>query len=153
MLERRQVKMNCPRCNTELTVEDYKGIEVDRCHTCQGMWLDWGELDQLEDTVLADDDIKGTIVYSPLKSELLCPKCGDKMQRFSYRAYNLELDFCEKGHGTWLDAGEEKRVLEIMEKRIKDMNRKAKAEAEWGDFLKNLRSPSFFGKIKGLFRK
>ena len=75
------------------------------------------------------------------------------MQRFNYRAYNLELDFCEQGHGTWLDAGEETRVLELMEQRIKDLDRKAKAEAEWGGFLRKLRSPSFFDKMKGLFRK
>lgn len=146
--------MICPRCkNQELIVADHRGIEVDQCPQCQGMWLDYGELDQLEDLVLDQDDIKGTIVYSPLKSELLCPKCEQPMQRFSYRAYDLELDLCEQGHGTWLDAGEEKRVLEIMEQRIKDLNRKAKAEAEWDGFLTNLRSPSFVSKVKGLFRK
>jgi Zn-finger nucleic acid-binding protein len=145
--------MNCPRCKNDLKVEDYRGIEVDRCPQCQGIWLDYGELDQLEDLVLDEDEIKGTMMYSPLKGELSCPKCNKPMQRFSYRAYNLELDFCEQGHGTWLDAGEEKRVLEIMEQRIKDLNRKAKAEAEWGDFLGKLRSPSFFGKVKGLFRR
>jgi Zn-finger nucleic acid-binding protein len=75
------------------------------------------------------------------------------MQRFYYRAYDLELDFCEQGHGWWLDAGEEKRVLELMEQRTKDLQRKAKAEAEWGDFLARLKSPSTFSKIKRLFRK
>jgi len=132
--------MNCPRCKVELKVEDYRGIEVDRCPQCQGMWLDYGELDQLEDLVLDQDELKGTIVYSPLKGELPCPKCEKPMQRFSYRAYDLELDLCEQGHGTWLDAGEERRVLEIMEQRIKDLDRKAKAEAEWGNFLGKLRS-------------
>ena len=145
--------MNCPRCKNDLKVEDYRGIEVDRCPQCQGIWLDYGELDQLEDLVLDEDEIKGTMMYSPLKGGLSCPKCDKPMQRFSYRGYNLELDFCEQGHGMWLDAGEEKRVLEIMEQRIKDLNRKAKAEAEWGDFLRKLRSPSFFGKVKGLFRR
>lgn len=75
------------------------------------------------------------------------------MQRFNYRAYNLELDFCEQQHGVWLDAGEEKQVLELMKQRIKDLDRKAKAETEWGDFLAKLRSPSFINKAKGLFRK
>ncbi len=145
--------MNCPRCNGALRVEEYKGIEVDRCLECQGMWLDYGELDQLEDTVLDKDEVKGTIMFSSSKSELACPECGEAMQRFNYRAYDLELDLCEGGHGTWLDAGEEKRVLELMEQRIKNLNRKAKAEAEWGDFLGRLRSPSFLDKVKGLFRK
>lgn len=145
--------MKCPRCSSDLKVENHKGIEVDRCHQCKGMWLDYSELDQLEDTVLDKDEIKGTMVFSSFQGKLLCPKCAEAMQRFNYRAYNLELDFCQQGHGTWLDAGEEKRVLELMEQRIKDLDRKAKAETEWGAFLANLGSPSFLSKVKGLFRR
>jgi len=145
--------MDCPRCHSELRVENYQGIEVDRCPNCEGMWLDYGELDQLEDTVFDKDELKASLMFRSFEGELICPKCGGRMQRFNYRDYNLELDFCEQGHGTWLDAGEEKRVLELMEQRIKDLDRKAKAEAEWGDFLRKLGSPSFFDKVKGLFRK
>ena len=82
-----------------------------------------------------------------------CSKCGKAMTSFRYRANNLELDTYAQGHGTWLDAGEEKRVLELMEQRIKDLDRKAKAEAEWGGFLEELRSPSFVSKVKRLFKK
>ena len=145
--------MDCPRCKVPLKTEDYRGIEVDRCPQCQGMWLDYGELDQLEDEVFKDDELKGTLVYGAFKSELACPKCGRPMTGFRYRANNLELDMCDEGHGTWLDAGEEKRVLELMAQRIKDLDRKEKAEAEWGDFLRQLRSPSFGTKIKRLFKK
>lgn len=145
--------MHCPRCNHDLKAEMYKGIEVDRCSRCQGMWLDYGELDQMEDTVLDKDEVKGTMVFRSVAGELHCPKCDNKMQRFLYRAYNLELDSCEKGHGTWLDAGEEKKVLELMEQRIKDLTRKNQAEAEWSTLVTRIGSPSFFGKIKGLFKK
>lgn len=145
--------MICPRCNIDLEPEKYKGIEVDRCPQCKGMWLDYGELDQLEDTVLDKDEVKGAMMWDVSQGKLPCPKCRESMQHFNYRAYDLELDFCKQAHGTWLDAGEEKGVLELMEQRIKDLNRKAKAEAEWGDFLRKLRSPSFFDKVKGLFRK
>lgn len=145
--------MNCPRCDSELVVENYQGIEVDRCPNCAGLWLDYGELDQLEDTVFDQDKLKGSLMPRSFQGELVCPKCGGRMQRFYYRAYNLELDFCEQGHGWWLDAGEEKRVLELMEQRIKDLHRKAKAEVEWGAFLAKLRSPSTFNKIKRRLRK
>lgn len=145
--------MDCPRCKVELKTEDYRGIDVDRCPQCQGMWLDYGELDQLEDEVLDRDDIKGTLVYGSFKGDLPCPKCGRPMSAFSYRANNLQLDLCEQGHGTWLDAGEEKRVLDLMEQRIKDLDRKSRAEAEWGGMLQGLRSPSFAGKVKRLFKK
>jgi len=117
------------------------------------MWLDYGELDELEDVVLDIDELKGTMIYKSSQGQLACPICAKAMQRFDYRFYNLELDFCDEGHGTWLDAGEEKRVLGLMEQRIKDLKRKVKAEAEWGKLMKKLRSPSFFDKLKGLFKK
>ena len=50
---------------------------------------------------------------------------------FNYRAFNLELDFCPNEHGFWLDSGEEKRVLEIMKQRVKDLKRSTDAEVEW----------------------
>jgi len=145
--------VNCPRCNVELELEKYKGIEVDRCPNCQGMWLDFHELDQLEDIAFDIDELKGTMVYSPRTSELLCPRCLKTMKAFEYRAYyDLELDVCPEGHGFWLDAGEEKRVLELMRQAEKDLRRKAAAEAEWADFLRKAGSKSFFDRIKGLFR-
>ena len=145
--------MNCPRCNADLAVEDYRGIEVDRCTNCGGMWLDYGEMDQLEDMVFDEDKLKGSLMLRSFESELVCPKCSERMQRFYYRAYDLELDFCQGGLGWWLDAGEERWVLELMEQRTKDLSRKGKAEAEWGTFLSKLKSPSTFDKVKQLFRK
>jgi len=117
------------------------------------MWLDYGELDELEDTAFDQDEIKGSLMFRSFRGDLLCPKCQRPMQFFSYRATNMELDFCDQEHGVWLDAGEEKRVLEIMEQRIKDLNRKTKAEAEWAGFVRNLKSKSFSNKIKSLFKK
>ena len=144
--------MDCPRCNVELRTEQYKGIEVDRCPNCGGMWLDYPELDQLEDIVLDEDEVKGTMIFSSRTSDISCPKCQGSMKAFKYRLYDLELDFCEEGHGFWLDAGEEKQVLELMRKRIKDVKRKADAEVEWGNFLRKAKSKSFFDKVKELFR-
>jgi len=145
--------MKCPRCDSELVIEQYKGIEVDRCPSCKGMWLDYGELDELEDTAFDQDTIKGSLMFRSFRGDLLCPKCQRPMQYFNYRAYDLELDFCDQEHGVWLDAGEEKRVPELMEQRITDLNRKTKAEAEWAGFMKNLKSRSFVSKVKGLFKK
>ena len=91
--------MDCPRCNSELTVENYPGIEVDRYPNCGGMWLDYGEPAQLEDKIFDDDKLKGSLMPRSFQSELACPKCGGRMQRFYYPSYNLELDFCEERHG------------------------------------------------------
>ena len=69
------------------------------------------------------------------------------MTAFNYRAYNLELDTCEDEHGFWLDAGEEARVGEIIQERVRGLARAASAEAAWGRFLGGLRGRG------GLFRR
>jgi len=37
--------MRCPKCGMELIEIRYKGIRVDECSECEGIWLDAGELE------------------------------------------------------------------------------------------------------------
>ncbi len=40
--------MKCPNCKeTRLLLSERKGIEIDYCPDCRGIWLDRGELDKL----------------------------------------------------------------------------------------------------------
>ena len=39
--------MHCPKCGQQLSEIEHKGIKIDRCMTCQGIWLDAGELEQI----------------------------------------------------------------------------------------------------------
>lgn len=39
--------MNCPTCNTNLTMAERNGVEIDYCPECRGVWLDRGELDKI----------------------------------------------------------------------------------------------------------
>jgi hypothetical protein len=39
--------MKCPKCGMQLIEVDYKGIKIDKCSACQGIWLDAGELEAL----------------------------------------------------------------------------------------------------------
>ncbi|MDA0987764.1 MAG: zf-TFIIB domain-containing protein [Chloroflexi bacterium] len=146
-------EMNCPRCHGALSVEKYKGIEVDRCSSCKGMWLEYHELDQLEDKEMDDDDANGMVMFRSYVGDLHCPTCQSGMQMFHYRAYELELDFCPNEHGFWLDSDEEKRVLEIMKQRVKDIKRSSNAEVEWAGMLKRFKSKSFVDNMKGMFRR
>ena len=41
----------CPKCGAELVPVPYRCIELDKCSRCQGVWLDFVELDQ----VVAED--------------------------------------------------------------------------------------------------
>jgi len=131
--------MKCPKCGTPLVKKFYKGlIEVDSCPNCRGMWLDLGELDRLEDVVFDQDEYKGSLVHRETETEYLCPHCESKLQEFQYRLYNLKLETCENGHGFWLDAEEDVRVMGIMANRAAEIERKVDAESEWQGILKQM---------------
>ncbi len=140
--------MQCPRCHADLVPQqEYHGIVVDRCPSCDGRWLDSDELDQIEATVPSTPaERRATIRYAERRSELRCPVCDKEMTAFNYRAYNLELDICDD-HGFWLDAGEEARVRQIIEERVRGLARAQSAEAAWGKFLGSLKGGG------GLFRR
>lgn len=132
--------MNCPKCNTELAKKYYKGmIEVDSCPNCRGMWLDFNELDKLEDVAFDDDSRKGSLIHHQAKTEFPCPHCGAAMDEFQYRLHDLRLDYCaENDHGFWLDAGEDERVIAAMNQRAQDIQRKNSAESDWRQTLKDM---------------
>jgi uncharacterized paraquat-inducible protein A len=44
---RRSHYMKCPKCGADLKVELLRGIEVDRCEECSGVWFDAGELEAI----------------------------------------------------------------------------------------------------------
>ncbi len=37
--------MHCPKCGMNLIEIDYKGLAIDKCSSCDGVWLDAGELE------------------------------------------------------------------------------------------------------------
>jgi hypothetical protein len=41
--------MQCPKCGMQLVEIDYRGIKIDRCSECEGLWLDKGELAAITD--------------------------------------------------------------------------------------------------------
>jgi len=45
--ERSLHHMKCPKCGMPLEEIAFGDVHVDKCFTCEGMWLDSGELDKL----------------------------------------------------------------------------------------------------------
>lgn len=41
------VPYRCPKCGADLITVPFKGVEIDKCSRCQGLWLDCGELDRV----------------------------------------------------------------------------------------------------------
>ena len=39
--------MKCPKCGDALQTINRHGVQIEHCPTCQGKWLDQGELERL----------------------------------------------------------------------------------------------------------
>lgn len=145
--------MNCPNCNVTLVAVKRDGIDMETCPSCRGMWLTRQEMEELENEAFdLGDNNKGTRVFDSTTDTRKCPECSKPMNRSEYRFYDLEIDFCGEGHGFWLEADEDKRVLELMKKEEVDLERKLKAESRWSSSLHRMRSGSFLDRLRDLFR-
>jgi Zn-finger nucleic acid-binding protein len=145
--------MKCPNCGAELVETKRDGVDAQGCPACKGAWLSRQELDQLENKAFdLGDDEKGSLVFSSAPSARKCPQCGEPMRSFSYRLYDLELEFCEAGHGYWLDADEDKRVLDLMREEEARVKRSERAEDRWSSLLRHLRSHAFIDRLGDLMR-
>lgn len=141
--------MKCPDCNAELVRKSRDRVDMEVCPSCNGMWLAPQELDALEDEAFDfGDNEKGSLMLGADPSARKCPQCAKPMKTFEYREYGLPLDYCEDRHGFWLDAGEDKRVLDLMREEEKNLGRKVLAEDRWAAHMRFLRSGSFWDRLR-----
>ena len=107
-----------------MTRETYEGnVVVDRCTTCAGIWLDAGELKDVQETIEHDyshqleriDTVAGAYALARQKTQanVQCPKCGSTLHASEYGyCSQILIDRCADCGGVWLDAGE----LQALEK-------------------------------------
>ncbi len=52
-------KINCPKCNIPMHVHKYKSskeVNVDECYSCAGFFLDSGELEDIRDNFMSEQE-------------------------------------------------------------------------------------------------
>jgi uncharacterized protein len=59
---KKQHYMRCPKCGMELKEISFRDIDVDRCFSCNGTWLDEGELEKV-----AKKDGQGSVMAAVLR--------------------------------------------------------------------------------------
>jgi len=97
-----------------MIVLEFEGIETDYCSSCEGIWLDSGELELfLEDSKDKEELLNS--FNSAIKSrekKIRCPICNSKMGKTRVSEdKDIVLDECKNGHGLWFDKGE---ILEVI---------------------------------------
>ena len=145
--------MDCPKCKIALAPATRHKIQVQTCPECKGMWFDSNEPKQLEDESFhLDEHAKGTLAFSTTPTALDCPTCADPLNRFNYRLYDLELELCQNGHGYWLEEGEDTRVMQLMKKEERDIDRSQTVEERWGRMVRHMHTGRFIDRVRDLFR-
>jgi uncharacterized protein len=57
--------MKCPNCEETLLITERRGVEIDYCPKCRGVWLDKGELDKLLDYADREAPMENTQQHYP----------------------------------------------------------------------------------------
>lgn len=97
-------KVPCPGCRTPMAVERSRGVEIDRCVACRGIWFDAGELATSLGKPLPPVEPKGP-------SSRGCPRCGTALGLA--KMGRVEVDVCGTCTGVYLDAGELSRLTPV----------------------------------------
>ena len=100
----------CPVCNEPMVAFELEGVEIDHCVSCQGTWLDAGELEQIAELAGARSEelIRATQVSTEGKrTHRRCPRCPAKLREIRIGDDPaVQIDRCRFGHGLWFDRGE-----------------------------------------------
>ena len=101
--------MQCPRCAGTLETVSYRGISVDRCTTCQGLWFDILEAETLRKVEGADRLDIGEPEGAPdhgRPGPISCPKCQTLMTSMvDKNDPDLTYEKCPVCYGVWFEAG------------------------------------------------
>jgi Zn-finger nucleic acid-binding protein len=90
-------------------------VEIDRCLTCGGTWLDTGEVDTLAEQARLPAPDLGRLRSaraSGRPTRRRCPRCIARLLEIPIGTGTpLHVDACPREHGLWLDAGEMERLI------------------------------------------
>jgi uncharacterized protein len=126
-LEGKTTKFSCIRCKDTLKELDFPGTDIliDRCSSCQAIWLDKGELEILKKNLIQfvpkdhpdmgkrTEELLGEIEEAG-KQRFSCPKCQGKL--WHLKRSGMIVEMCSKCEGMWFDAGELTILIEVYRK-------------------------------------
>lgn len=96
--------VTCPGCGARMAPRPYRGVEVDQCTACRGVWFDTGELARAARATLPTFARTGA-------SPRTCPTCAVPM--VVGRLGPVEVDACGTCRGAYFDAGETLRLMPV----------------------------------------
>ena len=120
--------MKCPRDGTELDQVVVGDVELDKCHKCDGIWCDRGELERIRKMDITDVEELLEKEYGNPEPRtgktdgfMQCPRCDGRLQGVYYMlGSSIRIDRCEECLGFWLDDNELDGLTRRPKKKIQE---------------------------------
>lgn len=119
----------CIKCNSQQEPIIVLGVEIDRCVSCGGIWLDGGEIKELiaQRTAPGSDDQLETLITQlasarnapssapPPAADLgtPCPACAGKLTVATFG--DTAIEQCNRCDGLYLDRGELAKAMKLVD--------------------------------------
>ncbi len=102
--------MDCPKCKAAMEPVRFETVEIDRCTSCRGIWLDAGEKEELRKLVGSEAVDSGDRQAGRKSNEVRridCPVCHTPMIAMSDpKQPHIHFESCTACYGLFFDAGE-----------------------------------------------
>ena len=114
--------MICPKCQDTLESKFFgfdDSIEIGVCPSCEGMWVDKGKLNDLDDSITINSEESEFIAAKTQNRNMVCPNCSNALKTVSPKVMpELEVETCTSCHGFWLDKDELEDVRDMALKLV-----------------------------------
>jgi Zn-finger nucleic acid-binding protein len=111
--------MLCPQCRVEMPIVETRGVELDVCVRCEGVWFDADELQRLftlAGSPSALDRVERNLADAAAprsRSARRCPRCRARLETVDLPAERgaVPIERCGRNDGLWFDRGELQAVV------------------------------------------
>jgi uncharacterized protein len=127
--------VKCPRDQSELVSKVYEAdVEIDLCPSCQGAFLDKGELERIQQASERGDEALLSQPDDPVREAfakareldtgpIACPRCEQEMIARPYGlGSQIVIDVCPDDCGLWLDGGELQALERFFEQSQQELD-------------------------------
>lgn len=115
----------CPRCQVEMEAIAVGSASLRECARCLGLWVDVESFERIVSEREQQSAALGAASIMPRQTGggndpnkvryVPCPECHQLMNRVNFaRCSGVIVDVC-KGHGTWFDREELRRIVEFIQ--------------------------------------
>jgi len=107
-IEEKKNGVPCPSCVKAMPFTEYRGVQLENCFECGGLWLDRGETE----TLLRDPHLPYSLLNPPARNphsilvpegERKCARCETLLQTVEIEG--VQVEGCPSCGGLWLERG------------------------------------------------